>query len=80
MIFKLFTWPIDTVRFVGEKVYEEAEKELYDLEAIQRKLVNLQLQYEMNEISEEEFQAKEDELVERYEIAKQRELDSLTDQ
>lgn len=80
MIFKLFTWPIDTVRFVGEKVYEEAEKELYDLEAIQRKLVNLRLQYEMNEISEEEFQAKEDELVERYEIAKQRELDSLTDQ
>ena len=62
MIHKLFTWPISTVRFVGEKIYEEAEKELYDLEAIQRKLVNIQLQYEMNEISEEEFREKEDEL------------------
>lgn len=75
MIFKLFTWPIDTLRFVGEKVQEELDKELYDLEVIQKKLVRLQMMYEMEEITEELYDKEEEVLLERYRVAKQLEID-----
>ncbi|MFC4558041.1 gas vesicle protein GvpG [Virgibacillus kekensis] len=75
MIHKLFTSPINLVVKVGEKVQEEAEKELYDLEQIQRKLVHLEMMYELDEISEEAYAKKENELMIRYEIAKKREMD-----
>lgn len=75
MIFKLFTWPIDAVRYVGEKVQEELEKELYDLEVIQKKLVRLQMMYEMEDITEEVYEQEEEVLLERYRIAKQLEIE-----
>ncbi|MFC4735078.1 gas vesicle protein GvpG [Bacillus daqingensis] len=71
MIFKLFTWPIDTVKFVGEKVKEEVDKELYDLETIQKKLARLQMMLELGDISEEAYDREEAILLERYRIAKQ---------
>ncbi|NJP37853.1 gas vesicle protein GvpG [Alkalicoccus luteus] len=71
MIFKLFTWPIDTVKFVGEKVKEEVDKELYDLETIQKKLARLQMMLELGDISEEAYDSEEAILLERYRIAKQ---------
>jgi hypothetical protein len=73
MILKLFTWPIDTVRFVGEKVKEEVDKELYDLDMIQKKLARLQMMLELEEISEELYEREEEVLLERYRIAKQME-------
>ncbi|MFY4776906.1 gas vesicle protein GvpG [Metabacillus sp. RGM 3146] len=73
MIHKLFTAPINLVIKVGEKVQEEADKELYDLETIQRKLVHLELMLEMEEITEEEYKESEEVLLERYEIAKRKE-------
>lgn len=78
MIHKLFTWPIDTVLLVGKKIQEEAEKELYDLETIQKKLVHLQMQHELNEMDEDTFIAQEKELIERYRIAKEREMNAET--
>ncbi|SDJ97690.1 gas vesicle protein GvpG [Sediminibacillus albus] len=73
MIRKLFTWPLDTVMMVGEKVKEEVDKELYDVEHIQKKLVHLQMMLEMEEISEEHYQQQEEELLIQYRIAKQME-------
>ncbi|SFF67080.1 Gas vesicle protein G [Halobacillus alkaliphilus] len=75
MIHKLFTSPIDLIVKVGEHVKEEVDKELYDLEHIQKKLVNLQMMYELDEISEEVYESQEEELLERYEIAKKMELE-----
>ncbi|UOQ44147.1 gas vesicle protein GvpG [Halobacillus salinarum] len=75
MIHKLFTSPFNLVVKVGEKVKEEVDKELYDLEHIQKKLVQLQMMYELDEVSEEVYKAKEEELLTRYEIAKKLEME-----
>ena len=73
MLHKLFTLPLKAVIKVGEKIKEEADRELYDLEFIQQQLVQLQMLLEMDEITEEEYEAKEEELLLRYEIAMERE-------
>ncbi|UJL47063.1 gas vesicle protein GvpG [Virgibacillus sp. NKC19-16] len=75
MLHKLVTWPFDAVIKVGEKVKEEADKELYDLSTIQQKLIQLQMMYELEEIPEEVFQEQEQELLIRYEIAKRKEME-----
>lgn len=75
MIHKLFTAPFSLVIKVGEKVKEEADKELYDLSRIQQKLVQLQMMYELEEISDDTYKKQEEDLLIRYEIAKQREMD-----
>ncbi|MEG9296208.1 gas vesicle protein GvpG [Mangrovibacillus sp. Mu-81] len=75
MIHKLVSAPINMVIKIGEKIQEEADKELYDLPTIQQKLIQLQMMYELGEIPEEAFQEKEDELLVRYEIAKKREME-----
>ncbi|MCD7033534.1 gas vesicle protein GvpG [Metabacillus sp. GX 13764] len=77
MIQKLFTAPFDLLIKVGEKVQEEADKEMYDLETIQKKLVHLELMLEMDEVSEEEYKESEEELLERYEIAKLKEQEQF---
>jgi len=75
MIHKLVTAPINLVIKIGEKVKEEADKELYDLSTIQQKLIQLQMMYELGEIPEEAYKAKEEELLTRYEVAKQLEIE-----
>ncbi|MBK0005801.1 MULTISPECIES: gas vesicle protein GvpG [Priestia] len=75
MLHKLVTAPINLVVKIGEKVQEEADKQLYDLPTIQQKLIQLQMMFELGEIPEEAFQEKEDELLIRYEIAKRREIE-----
>ncbi len=75
MIHKLITSPIDLIVKVGQHVKEEVDKEMYDLEHIQKKLVNLQMMYELDEISQDVYEAQEEELLERYEVAKRMELE-----
>ncbi|WP_430790268.1 gas vesicle protein GvpG [Virgibacillus flavescens] len=75
MIQKLFTSPLNLVVKIGEKVQEEVDREFYDLEHIQKKLIHLQMMYELEEINEEAYKTQEDELLVRYEIAKKREMD-----
>ncbi|ASF40484.1 gas vesicle protein GvpG [Halobacillus halophilus] len=75
MIHKLFTSPINLIVKVGEHVKEEVDKEMYDLDHIQKKLVNLQMMYELDEISQDVYEAQEEELLERYEVAKRMELE-----
>jgi hypothetical protein len=74
MIHKLFTWPIQAVLSLGRKIQEEADRELYDLVTIQRELVHLELMNEIKEISDDSFTLREEELLERYRIAKQLEM------
>lgn len=75
MIHKLFTAPMNLVIKVGEKVKEEADRELYDLDSIQQKLIRLQMMCELEEIPEKAYKEKEEELLMRYEVAKARELE-----
>ncbi|WP_408008762.1 gas vesicle protein GvpG [Pseudalkalibacillus sp. A8] len=75
MLHKIVTAPMNLVIKVGEKVKEEVDKELYDLPTIQQKLIQLQMMYELEEIPEDVYKVKEEELLNRYEIAKQKEIE-----
>lgn len=73
MIHKLFTLPIRSLLKLGEKIQEEVEHELYDIPHLQQQLVQLHTLYEMEEIDEETYVEREQELLTRYKIAKERE-------
>ncbi|MFD1020676.1 gas vesicle protein GvpG [Thalassobacillus hwangdonensis] len=77
MIHKLVMSPFNLLIKVGGKVKEEVDKELYDIEHIQKKLAQLQMMHELGDLSDEAFEAKEEELMERYEVAKQLEMEQL---
>jgi len=57
--------PIRGVIWVAEKIVEEADKELYDEDAVQGRLMELELRYDLGEISEEEYEEAEKVLLER---------------
>jgi hypothetical protein len=75
MIHKLVSAPINLIIKIGEKVKEEADKELYDLPTIQQKLIQLQMMFELGDIPEDVYKAKEEELIIRYETAKRLEME-----
>ncbi|MCJ7985517.1 gas vesicle protein GvpG [Priestia sp. OVL9] len=74
MIHKLLLSPVTLIVKVGQKINEEADKELYDVSFIQQKIVHLQMMYELGEIPEDAYMEKEKELLLRYEAAKEYEL------
>ena len=74
MIHKLLLSPVTLIVKVGQKIKEEADKELYDVSFIQQKIVHLQMMYELGEIPEDVYMEKEKELLLRYEAAKEYEL------
>jgi len=66
--------PVKGVVWLGEKLNEVAEKELNDDGLIKQELMELQLRFELDEISEQEYNEKEKELLDRLEaIAKSKE-------
>jgi len=59
--------PVKLVVWLGKKIDDIVEKELSDEGLIKEKLMQLQLRFEMDEISEEEYNRQEKELLERLE-------------
>ncbi|MEU0990984.1 MULTISPECIES: gas vesicle protein GvpG [unclassified Streptomyces] len=59
--------------WVLRRVVEEAERQYYDPAAVQGELGRLSEQFEAGEIDEETFDRREDELLDRLEIAQNRE-------
>jgi uncharacterized membrane protein len=55
--------PLKGVVFVAEKINEVIKKETSDEGSIKERLMALQLRFEMDEIDEEEYDRKEDELL-----------------
>lgn len=55
--------PLKGVIYLGKKINELVEQEMSDEGAIKEKLMALQLQFEMDEIDEEEYDKREDELL-----------------
>ncbi|MET9021741.1 gas vesicle protein GvpG [Actinopolymorpha sp. NPDC004070] len=71
----LFTLPLAPVRGVGwiaEQVRDLGEKEYYDVARIRGELADLADAYDAGELSEEEFDAAEDEILDRLEEAQRR--------
>jgi hypothetical protein len=69
--------PLKGVIWLGKKVYEVGEKELYDEGGIKEELMALQLRFELDEINEQEYDEKERELLERLDAvtkAKEKEM------
>jgi Skp family chaperone for outer membrane proteins len=57
--------PIKGVKWVAEKLQDLADKELYDPEKIREELMTLQAKLDMGEMKEEDYTAREKELLER---------------
>jgi hypothetical protein len=55
--------PLKGVIFIANKINEVIEKEMSDEGAIKERLMGLQLKFEMDEIDEEEYDKREDELL-----------------
>lgn len=62
-----FLIPIKGVAWIGEKIREAAEAELTDRSRVQEQLLKLQMDFEMDKISKDEYEKKEAELLERLE-------------
>jgi hypothetical protein len=64
----LLTLPLAPVRgtvWVAERLLEEAERQLNDPEAIEQQIVEAEEAHERGELSDEEFEQIEEELLER---------------
>lgn len=61
--------PVKSVIWLTKKINEVVEKELYDEGRIKKELMDLQLRFELNEISEEEYIKQEKELLARLDAA-----------
>ena len=55
--------PLKGVVFIGKKINEVIDKEMSDEGSIKERLMRLQLQFEMDEINEEQYDQREDELL-----------------
>jgi len=55
--------PLKGVIFMAEKITEVIERETSDEGFIKEKLMELQMKFEMDEINEEEYDKREDELL-----------------
>jgi hypothetical protein len=76
MLFKLLTLPIslplDAVGWIGDKIADAAEQQLYDTEAIKRELEALEERLETHELTEAEFEELELMLIDRLREANRR--------
>jgi hypothetical protein len=62
----LLTFPLAPVRgtvWLADKIAEQAEHELGDESAIQRRLTELEIQHDMGQIDDQEFEQAESELL-----------------
>ncbi len=64
--------PIQGLTWIAEKVAEQAEHELYDEGALRGKLMELEIQFDMGEVNQEEFEAAEEELLARLKVIRER--------
>ena len=55
--------PLDGLLWVAERIKDQAEAEYYDEGAVRGRLLELELKLDLGEITEEEYQAAEDELI-----------------
>ena len=57
--------PIKGIAWIGEKLRDLADKELFDPDKIHEELMSLQAKLDMGDLSEAEYQQREKDLLER---------------
>ena len=70
LIDDIFLAPLKGLIWLGKKINEVAEREISDEGRIKEKLMELQLCFELDEISEKEYKKQEKELLERLDTIK----------
>lgn len=63
MLLPLLFSPITGIAWIAEQIQERADAELDDKENLQKRLLALQLAFDMGEIPEDEFEIQEEELL-----------------
>lgn len=63
--------PVKGVIWIGEKIKEVADRELYDVEGIKKGLEELQELHEAEQIKDEEFAQAEERLLKRLQVAQE---------
>ncbi len=63
MIFRLLLAPVTGLSWIAEQIQERADTELDDKENLGKRLLALQLAFDMGDIPEEEFEIQEEELL-----------------
>ncbi len=75
-LFDLLTLPVSGplkgVMWITEKVAEQVDKELYDEDKIRGQLMELELLYDQGEMSDDDYLANEEILLERLRISRER--------
>lgn len=59
--------PITFLKWLGENIYKFVEEELTDESRVQEELLELQMRFEMDEITEEEYEKREAKLIQKLE-------------
>lgn len=63
--------PINGLVFIAEKLHQQAMEELLDESRIQQQLMELELRRELGEIDDQQYAAREEELLERLDAIQQ---------
>ena len=63
MVFRLLFAPVTGLAWIAEQIQERADTELDDKENLGKRLLALQLAFDMGDIPEEEFEIQEEELL-----------------
>jgi len=63
MILRLLTFPVDSFMWVVEQVEERALAELDRQQNLQKKLMSLQIRFDMGDMEEAEFMEQEEQLL-----------------
>jgi hypothetical protein len=75
-LLKLVTFPVslplDGLLWIADKVKDQAEAAYYDEGAVRARLLELELKLDPGEITEEQYQASEDELIDLLNEIRQR--------
>jgi hypothetical protein len=72
--------PVRGVAWIGEQIAEEADRELDDEARVRRELGRLNLEHELGNLSTEEFERREDSLLEELEaLHAQRREEAISD-
>ncbi|MBU0493734.1 MAG: gas vesicle protein GvpG [Chloroflexi bacterium] len=69
------TGPLKGVVWVAEKIADQAEAELYDGDKVRGQLMELELHYDLGEISEADYLAREEALLARLRVIREREAE-----
>ena len=64
--------PIRGVAWIAEKILEQAENELYNPAKVRQKLEELELEFDLGKITEEEYLEAENELLNQLKVIRER--------